>query len=406
MKFSQVVIVYRKELLDTLRDRRTLISMIVVPLLLFPVLTIGFGTLAAKLIQKARQEASTIMIFGAEHAPTLAATIRKQESFEVVAPAEDYVARINDKKLRVAVEFPPQFEEALQTNVGSPDSRKRPTVKLYHYTGEMRSQFALRDLQRILRAYRDQLVEARLAGRGLSPDVLEPFESQEENVASPEKVGGNVLGGMLPYFIIILCLTGAMYPAIDLSAGEKERGTIETILASPVGRTELVLGKFLMVLTASLTTAALSLGSFAVTLSAAAEFTQRMSRAGLPFVISAKGVAMVFLMVLPLAVLFSAALLALALLARSYKEAQSYLQPLMIVAILPAIAAMLPGVELNAKLALIPILNVSLVSKEILTGNYPWELIGLIFASTCVYAAAALFVAVRQFQRESVLFRT
>ena len=406
MKFSQVVIVYRKELLDTLRDRRTLISMIVVPLLLFPVLTIGFGALAAKLVQKARQEASAIMILGAEHAPTLAATIRKQDGFEVVPPAEDYVARINGKKLRAAIEFPPQFEEALQTNVGSPASRERPTVKLYYYTGEMRSQFALRDLQRILRAYRDQLVEARLAGRGLSPDVLEPFESKEENVASPEKVGGNVLGGLLPYFIIILCLTGAMYPAIDLSAGEKERGTIETILASPVGRTELVLGKFLMVLTASLTTAALSLGSFAVTLSAAAEFTQRMSRAGLPFVISAKGVAMVFLMVLPLAVLFSAALLALALLARSYKEAQSYLQPLMIVAILPAIAAMLPGVELNAKLALIPILNVSLVSKEILTGNYPWELIGLIFASTCVYAAAALFVAVRQFQRESVLFRT
>ena len=406
MKFSQVIIVYRKELLDTLRDRRTLISMIVVPLLLFPVLTIGFGALAAKLVQKARQEASAIMILGAEHAPTLAATIRKQDGFEVVPPAEDYVARINDKKLRAAIEFPPQFEESLEANPNPPDSGERPTGKLYHYTGEMRSQFALRDLQRILRVYRDQLVEARLAGRGLSPDVLEPFESKEENVASPEKVGGNVLGGLLPYFIIILCLTGAMYPAIDLSAGEKERGTIETILASPVGRTELVLGKFLMVLTASLTTAALSLGSFAVTLSAAAEFTQRMSRAGLPFVISAKGVAMVFLMVLPLAVLFSAALLALALLARSYKEAQSYLQPLMIVAILPAIAAMLPGVELNAKLALIPILNVSLVSKEILTGNYPWELIGLIFASTCVYAAAALFVAVRQFQRESVLFRT
>ncbi|MFB3153679.1 MAG: hypothetical protein ACE10I_04325, partial [Candidatus Acidiferrales bacterium] len=109
MKFSQVIIVYRKELLDTLRDRRTLISMIVVPLLLFPVLTIGFGALAARLVQQAQQEASAIMILGAEHAPTLAATIRKQDGFEVVALAEDYVARINDKKLRAAIEFPPQF---------------------------------------------------------------------------------------------------------------------------------------------------------------------------------------------------------------------------------------------------------------------------------------------------------
>ena len=127
---------------------------------------------------------------------------------------------------------------------------------------------------------------------------------------------------------------------------------------------------------------------------------------GMAFVISGKAIAAVFFMVLPLAVLFSGALLAISLLAKSYKEAQSYVQPLIIVVILPAIVALLPGVELNPKLALVPVLNVSLVSKEILTGNYPWGLIGLIFGSSSLYAAAALFVAVRAFQRESVLFRT
>jgi sodium transport system permease protein len=200
-----------------------------------------------------------------------------------------------------------------------------------------------------------------------------------------------------------------MYPAMDLTAGEKERGTIETILASPVGRTELVAGKFLMVLTASVATAMLSLGSFAVTFSVPLKMMKEFGRAaggGMSFVISGKGVAAVFFMVLPLAVMFSAALLAISLLARSYKEAQSYIQPLVIVVILPAVAALLPGVELNAKLALIPILNTSLVSKEILTGNYPWGMILLIFGSSCLYAVAALGVAVAAFKRESVLFRT
>ncbi len=409
MRLANIGIVYRKELIDSLRDRRTLISMVVVPILLFPLMTIGFGVLAAKLVLKAEKESSTIMLLGAENAPSLAERIRKAPGLEVVSPAADYIARINDKKLRAAVEFPPGFEAKLQATSDLPDSGHRLAIKIYHYAGELRSQFAVRGLQRLLREYRDQVVEDRLATRGLSRAMLEPFESREENVASPEKVGGTVLGGLIPYFIIILCLTGAMYPAMDLTAGEKERGTIETILASPVGRTELVAGKFLMVLSASLATAILSLASFAVTFSlpmAAMKELSRPGRSGLSFVISAKGVVAVFFMVLPLAVMFSAGLLALSLLARSYKEAQSYVSPLMIVVILPAIAALLPGVELNFKLALIPILNTSLVSKEILTGNYPWGMILLIFGSSCVYALAALAVAVAAFKRESVLFRT
>jgi sodium transport system permease protein len=111
-------------------------------------------------------------------------------------------------------------------------------------------------------------------------------------------------------------------------------------------------------------------------------------------------------MVLPLAVLFSAALLAIALFAKSFKEAQSYISPLMIVVILPAVAAVLPGVELNTTLALLPVLNTSLVSKEIMTGTYHWKYIALIFMSSCIYAAAAIAIAVKLFQREDVLFRT
>jgi sodium transport system permease protein len=121
---------------------------------------------------------------------------------------------------------------------------------------------------------------------------------------------------------------------------------------------------------------------------------------------TAKAVISVFTMVLPLAVLFSAALLAIALFAKSYKEAQSYISPLMIVVVLPAVAAVLPGVELNTALALVPVLNTSLISKEIMTGTYHWKYIALIFASSCAYAAGAIAIAVKLFQREDVLFRT
>ena len=401
MKLRTIGVVYRKELLDTLRDRRTLFSAIIVPILLFPIMTLGFGSIASRLIEQARQEAASVMLLGEEHAPSLAALLRETDGLGVVEASDDYVERINDKELRAAVEFSPDFEASLLSDTAAP-----PTITIYHYTGELRSQFAVRSLQRVIREYRIALVEAHLARNGLQPDVLRPFQSTEENVASAEKVGGNLLGRLLPYMIIILCLTGALYPAMDLTAGEKERGTIETILATPAARSELVLGKFLLVLTASIVTAVLALGSFAITLSASGNLVRRLSENGVPFAISLKAVGSVFLLVLPLAVMFSAALMAISLLAKSFKEAQSYIQPLMIVAILPAIAAMLPGVELNTRLALVPILNVSLVSKEIFTGSYPWDLILLIFGSSCVYAAAALFVAVRQFHREEVLFRT
>jgi sodium transport system permease protein len=388
--------VYRKELRDTLRDRRTLISMFVIPILLFPVLTAGFGALAAFLLQKAQQEGSNIMLLGAEHAPVLAEMLRQTEGLNVVPPSDDYVQQINDKKVRAAVEFPPGFETQLRDN-----AEPAPVLKIFYYQGELRSRIAVQSIRRVTNDYRDELIEQRLTREGLSAELLTPFQPEEENVASAEKVGGNLAGTILPYFIIILCMTGAIYPAMDLTAGEKERGTIETILASPVGRAELVLGKFLLVFTASVITAVLALSSFAVTLTLAGGFLQRMSSRDLPFAISIKSVAAVFIMILPLAVLFSAALIAIALLAKTSKGAQSYVQPLVLVVILPAIASMLPP-----KLALVPILNVSLVSKEIFTGNYQWSLIALIFGSSCVYAAAALFVAVRQFHREEVLFRT
>jgi sodium transport system permease protein len=201
-----------------------------------------------------------------------------------------------------------------------------------------------------------------------------------------------------------------MYPAMDLTAGEKERGTIETLLCSPVSRTHLVLGKFLMVLTASLATAALSIlsmsASFGVGKTLLLALTDGEADAAMQVAITGKAIASIFIVVLPVAVFFSAVLLALSLFAKSYKEAQSYISPLMIVMVMPAVAALLPGVELSPALALVPVLNTSLVSKEIIAGTYDWASIAVIFLSSSAYAALALAIAVKLFQREDVLFRT
>jgi sodium transport system permease protein len=403
VNWRNIGIVWRKELTDSLRDRRTLISMTAVPLLLMPLLTIGMGVISAQLIGKAAAEVPAIMILGGEDSPKLMAELANLKTIRIVPAQSDYADEISNKQIRAAVDIPPDFDAKLAG--GEPLA-----VKIYMYEGEMKSSFGVERMQQFFRDLRDKAVRERLQARRLPESLIHPVDVQEQNVAPPESVGGTVLGGLVPYFVILLSLTGAMYPAMDLTAGEKERGTIETILCSPVSRTHLVLGKFLMVLTASVSTAVLSIISMAASFGVGKKLllgvAGRAAGSLTQFSVSGKAIIAVFFMVLPLAVFFSAALLAISLFAKSFKEAQSYLSPLMIVAVLPAVAAVLPGVELNTVMALVPVLNTSLVSKEIMAGTYHWGYIILIFVSSCVYAAIALFISVKMFQREDVLFRS
>jgi sodium transport system permease protein len=402
MSLRNIGIVYRKELTESLRDRRTLISTIVVPLLLFPLLSVGMIYLSVKLIGKAEKETYRVMILGGEDSPQLLQALRKLDKVEIVPPKPDWKDRISNKQIRAAVEIPEGFQASLERG-------EAKAVKIYYYQGELRSSSGADRIERFLAKYREEVVRRRLEARNLSPAILKPFEVKQENVAPPEKVGGTVFGGLIGYMVILLCMTGAMYPAMDLTAGEKERGTMETILTSPIARTHLVLGKFFLVLTASLFTAVLSVISMGTSFYGVAKVgggIQTGREGSLMLTISLKAVLAVFVMALPVAVLFSAVLLTISLFAKSYKEAQSYLTPMTFLVVIPAVASLLPGVELTAKLALVPILNVSLVCKEIITGTYHWNYIALIFLSTCIYAAAAIFIAVKMFQREDVLFRT
>jgi sodium transport system permease protein len=385
-------------LLEALRDRRTLISTILVPILLFPILTVGVGYVVAGLIEEADREPARIMILGGTDSPSIIGNLAKSKNLIVVPEPTNYVDLISNKKIRAAVEIPP----GLQTGAGTDFA----PVKIYMYSGDLKSTMAAKRIEDFFNDYRDNLARDRLTAQKLPATFLKPFDIKQQNVVSEEKVAGETVGGIIAYLVIIMCLTGAMYPAMDLTAGEKERATMETILSSPISRTHLVLGKFLLVLTASLVTAALSVTSMGVSSWVIQHFQGQSSGSAMHITIGIRAVLAVFLVALPLAVMFSAALLTIALFAQSYKEAQSYISPLMIVVIVPAIAAMLPGVELTPRLSLVPILNVSLLCKGLIAGNYHWNSIALIFLSTCMYGAAALFIAVKMFHRESVLFRS
>jgi sodium transport system permease protein len=409
MSWNNIVTVYRKELKDSLRDRRTLLSMIIIPTLLMPVLLFGFGKIASKVVSKARDEIPRVMILGGADSPGIVAAIQGSGKFEIAPASPDWKTQISDKKIRGAVQLPDGFEAALREG-------RAEAVVLFHYEGELKSGFAISELERFFRDLRERIVNERLAERSLPPSLIKPFDVRRENVAPPEKVGGNLFGGVVPYVIIILCFTGAMYPAMDLTAGEKERGTMETLLCSPVARGDLVFGKFLMVLTGSLGAMVMSMISLGITavlagmIVAGGGGSSSAGTASAPLgsipMIDPVGLLGVVALILPVAVLFSAVLFTISLFAKSYKEAQSYVSPLLIVVLMPAMVGMLPGIELNLRLALVPILNLSLICREMLSGVWHWNYIALIFASSSLYAAAALVLSVRMFNREDVMFRS
>jgi sodium transport system permease protein len=399
MSLRNIGIVYRKELTEALRDRRTLISTVMVPLLLFPLLSVGFIGLAAFLINKAEAEIPRVMIIGGADSPGILQGLQSLEKIKIVPANANWKSQVIEKEVRAVVEIPDGLERSLA-------DQKEEKITIYNNSGDIKSLSATKKVQKYFDDYRDSVVAKRLEAKSLPANLIKPFEVKQDDLAPPEKSGGAMFfGGFIAYIVVFLCLNGGMHPAMDLTAGEKERGTMETILSSPVSRSHLVIGKFLLVLTTALATAALSVISMGISFAVTHHF-QNHTPDSIEFTIGPIAALSVFLMALPLAVLFASVLITISSFAKSYKEAQSYIMPLMFIVIIPAIAAMLPGVELNPKLALVPILSVSLLCKELVTGTYHWNYIAIIFGSTCVYASIALFLAVKMFQRESVLFRS
>jgi sodium transport system permease protein len=399
MSPRNILVVYRKELRDLLRDRRTLRAMVFMPLIMMPVMIQGFGRAVRAASARARAGTPIVQILGAEGSPQALAWLQGDPKLKIVPATADWRQLIADKKIQAAVQIPEAFEAGLEAG-------QTQAITIFDYDGELRSGTATGELEDRLRKRNDAVLRQRLEEHGLPAALARPLVTRRENVAQPERVAGNRLGGLIPYFIIILSFVGAMYPALDLTAGEKERGTMETLLCTPVARTEIVLGKFLMVLTCSLCSIVLACVSLLLSFQWLG-FQGQAGAADLGLTnVNPVGALGVLVMVLPVSVLFSSVLLTIGLWARSHREGTSYVQPLIAVVLLTAMIGLLPGIDLNARFALVPILNLSLACREMLSGVWHWHYLALIFASMSFYAALALALAVRMFNRESVLFRT
>ena len=278
-------------------------------------------------------------------------------------------------------------------------------MRLYVDRSRAASDKAADKLRIALDALKAEKVRQALAGSGVSEKVLTPFAVDKVDVAPKGKKGKTALGGMIGYIVILLMFSGCMYPALDMTAGEKERRTLEILLASPASRQEIVLGKILAASSAAFLTALLNVLSLAYTFSSGI-VGKDMHEALEGMQVDAGVILPVLAAVLPTAITAAAVMITISAFAKSFKEGQSYLTPLIMLVIFPALIGMLPGVEASPKLMLLPVFNVSQLIKGIFSGEATAAAFAISFASNFVYAAVAFVVAVRIFQREDVLFRS
>jgi sodium transport system permease protein len=378
MRFQIVKVIYGKEILDLIRDKRTLISMVAVPLLLIPLLMMAATRLIERVMKNAQDEAKKSGIAINVKTPELRALL--ESSGMPILAKTNYKEAIEKKEITAAVEE-------------TTGADGKPLVLLYVDRSNPTSSASGDQLRVLLDKYRDAQIKASLASRGVPAELLNPFTIRRENVAGERKMAGAAWGSMLGYVLLLLMFSGGMYPAIDMTAGEKERKTLEMFLSSPAQRGEIVLGKILAAVTAIFTTAILTLGSMVFSLKNSGGSDQFQKMMG-TIPLDATSVGLIAITLLPLSIFAAASMIAIALFARSFKEGQSYLTPLMMVVIFPALLGGLPGLQLTPMLALIPIFNVSQLLRGILVGDFSTTIFAVTTIANLVYAAIAYYIAV------------
>ncbi len=416
MTIRRIGVIFRKELADILRDRRTLIAMVVVPVLLYPVLMLG--SLHAAQFQSGKMQKGLVRIGVADEAlgRRLEQEIRNDalqgdvSSAPASGPAPD--DSLDNREILVYAD-PVEALRAGAVHVAvvaraGRDSWDRweidpPFVILYD-SAEIRSEMARTRLERVLERRRNAIRTQRLeALPAAHRELYTPRMIPVENVATPEKVGGSLLGNVLPLILALMTITAAVYPAIDLTAGERERGTLETLMVAPVPVIDVIAGKFLVVATVSIIAALLNLASIGLTLRFGD--VQEMLAQGMQATIPVAVLPLILVAMIPFTILFSAILVLVASFARSFKEAQNYVMPVIMAALIPGTAGALPGVELKGVMTLIPVANMVLLTRELLLSHFAnWPAMLLALGSTCFYAVVAVVAAAKLFGQEAVLF--
>jgi len=393
-----IITVFKKELKDSLRDRRTLMAMVIVPLVLFPLL-IGIST--HMMISHAKLERQKVLRIGLVSngaASGFRELLAARDDVRLVEgiSAEHGRVLVRADSLDALVVFDPAFDRVVQDN-------RAGSVNLFDKSTE-NTGIARKRVRELLNEYEKMLRADRFRSLSLDPAMVDVVAVSEQNLASTKERLAEEIGGLLPYLIVIFCFTGSMYPAIDLAAGEKERGTLETLLTAPAGRMEILLGKFGVVVLTGILTALISLFGIYIGFRQSPDIPPEVFDAILGM-LEPRSIALLFSLLLPLTIFFAAVLLSLSIFAKSFKEAQSTITPLTILVIVPAFLGLMPGMTLNAKTALVPILNVSLATKLIIADAVPAALLAEVYASLIVLAVAGMLVCRWIFGREGTIFR-
>jgi sodium transport system permease protein len=451
MNWRNVRLIYGREIRDQLRDRRTLFMIAVLPLLLYPLL----GMSVFQLSQFLRKSEPKVLVIGSEQLaaskdlpPLFENGSFAAELFDDPAEADrlqlEFINGGNQKKslaaaekrlkageVQVVLRFPPDFGQRLtelRNQIESEAGEKKadgggaasdapdttpvviPKPELFSNSGKEKSTVAYAQVAHALDEWKSQIIRENLLASRVPVNVSKPFELAPHDVAEARQHQALIWSKILPFVLFIWALTGAFYPAVDLCAGEKERGTLETLLSSPALRIEIVWGKLLTVMTFSAATALLNLFSLGFTaryivaqlkMLPAGDVTQ-----GLDFPPLASAMWLIVAL-LPMSALFSALCLACAAFARSSKEGQYYLMPLLLVTMPLMMLPMAPGSELNLGNSLIPVTGVVLLLMGLVQGNYAEVLryVVPVCGVTLICCHLAIRWAVYQFNQESVLFR-
>jgi sodium transport system permease protein len=397
-----------KEITSTLRDRRAIVSNLLIPLLLLPLVMLGLPLAFGGLFAREQAALTRVAVENLGELPEGLADLLLAANVEPVA-SEDPEAEVRSDRFSLGLLVPPAM--AARAVAG-----EQVELVMFRKQGNLRAEVTAAKVTAAVAVYRRGLVTERLARAGLDTSVLEPVAIRSVDASSEAERSSGELSWIIPFFIAIWTLIGGQMTAIDATAGEKERGTLESLLVAPVRRGEVVLGKFLATLLFGLSAAVMAIVGYVVggtllrslTLTGQdGEAARMVAELGGSLQVTPVTVLLLLVSTLLLAATLAALLLGLTLFARSFKEAQSYVAPLGFLLIVPVLALQLSDLfDIGLGAYLIPVVNVLLLMDGAVAGAVDWPATVVTWSSLIALTAALLAVALRNFSRESVIFRS
>ncbi len=388
--------IFLKELKDTLRDRRTLMMMIVIPVLIFPIIlniTVGISSSFEK-------DAATKNIKIGFVGDAQSSVIQEFMNMPKNIGKFDLIPYANKSTLEKDVKL-----DSIQMGVIVPNDYLENERKMSAVTVQVVynvTDLGIKDrAEKYMEVVEKNAMTKRYKSLSLDETKLQPIVTEYKNLASKKEMIGKLAGGFLPYIFIAFGFIGCMYPAIDLFTGEKERGTIETLLTTPVSRIQILVGKMMVVVLSGLLAATSALVGLYIAIKVMNFEGNEQIMSIVQSILTPSFILMLFFLLFPLTVFFAGVMIPIAVYAKSFKEAQSIITPLNIVMVLPAMVGLFPGIELNTITACIPVVNVVLATKELIAGTLDTGLLLLSFSIMVALAAVAVFVSYKHFDKET-----